>query len=367
MKRFRAAVLGLGLIGPQHIDALLRVPEAALVAVCDQDGATLNAQAERLGIRAVRRWQDVVADPEIDVIHNCLPPALHDEVNRAALLAGKHIYCEKPFSTTAEGARRIAALAHEKGLAIGVNHQYRLNAAVQEMRARVQSGDLGKILAVTGCYLQESASRPDDWSRRMENTGEARTVSDIGIHWADTASCVLGQPITEVLADMHIHYPVRTDAAGQAHPITTEDTAFILTRFADGTPGQVMVSKAANGHKNDLQVTVWGEKYSLTWRQEEPDRLIQGEKGMNGARTLYMNAACCRDGARPFVTLPMGHVMGWADALKNAVQAFYASLSDGSWRGATVYAGLDEGIRHAAFVDACVLSSRERRWTEVAP
>ena len=156
MKKYRAAVIGLGFIGPLHLDALMRVPQAEIAAVCDANPAALRLQAERLGIPAVSDWHAVIADPSIEVIHNCLPPALHDEVNRAALTAGKHLYCEKPLSLTAASARKIAVLAEKQGVRAALNHQYRMNAAVREMRAQVQKGTTGRVLAGTGCGLFSS-------------------------------------------------------------------------------------------------------------------------------------------------------------------------------------------------------------------
>ncbi len=363
MKTYRAAVIGLGFIGPMHLDALRRVPQAEVTALCDTDPRAVLPLAERFHAKAYTDWRDAVKDPEVDVIHNCLPPALHDEVNREAIENGKHIYCEKPLSLTAQNARMIALLAQERGVRAGLNHQYRMNAAVQEMRLRVLKGLTGRVLAVNGCYLQESAARHDDWSTRMANTGIARAISDIGTHWADTAECVLGQPITRVFADLHTHYPVRTDDQGGRHEMDTEDTGFIIVRFADGTPGQVAVSKSACGHKNDLQLDVWAENYSITWQQEIPDRLILGRKD-TGFETFYMNKRTCLEETKKYITAPTGHMMGWPDALKNAVQAFYDSLEDES--GAeTPYADLRDGFRHLAFVEACVKSSREKKWVEV--
>ena len=77
-------------------------------------------------------------------------------------------------------------------MALGLNHQYRMNAAVQEMKARFAHGLPGRPLMLWGRYLQESASQETDWSPKMENTGIARCINDIGIHWVDTACTVLG-------------------------------------------------------------------------------------------------------------------------------------------------------------------------------
>jgi len=188
MQPLRVGIIGLGFIGMQHMDALRRVPAAEVTALCDPNKDTLRLAQKSCNVpRIYTDWRDLLADPNIDSIHNCTPNALHDEINRAALLAGKHIYCEKPLSASADGARAIWQLAKKQKLAHGLNHQYRLNAPVQEMRARLQKGLAGKPLMIFGCYLQESGSRANDWSQRMENTGMARAINDIGIHWLDTA------------------------------------------------------------------------------------------------------------------------------------------------------------------------------------
>lgn len=366
MKKLRIGIIGMGFIGRQHLDAARRVPCAQVAAICQHRPEAARRLGEEFDVAKVYTdWRELVSDPEIDVVHNCTPNALHDDINREALRNGKHLYCEKPLSNSAAAAREVWRLATENGLAHGLNHQYRLNAAVVEMKARLGKGLAGRPLFLHGWYLQESAARATDWSHRMENTGPARALNDIGIHWVDTAVSVLGQPVAEVMADLSLHYPVRTDGAGLEHSMDTEDTGLILLRFADGTPGSVVVSKAANGHKNDLRLWVECEGYSMAWVQEEPDRLRLGIKE-EGVESLYMNPRICQQETRPYVTTPMGHVMGWCDALRNALAAYYGAILDGSYRtGPVPYATFADGFHGMAFVEACLLSGKERRWVEV--
>ncbi len=366
MGKLRAGIIGLGFIGKLHLDALRRVPYAEIIALCDADSQTTKdlCKQHRI-ICACTDWRTLMADPRVEVVHNCTPNCMHDEINRCALLAGKHLYSEKPLSGSASQARSMLELAVRQGVAHGLNHQYRVNAVVQEMRARLQKGLAGRPLMAYGCYLQETASRQTDWSPRMENTGPARTLNDIGVHWVDTAECVLGQPIKDVMADLIVHHPVRTGADRRMHAMTTEDTALILMHFMDGTPGQLLVSKAANGHKNDLRLLVACEAYEMEWRQEEPDRLYLGLKE-EGTETVYMNVRTCQEEVRPFITTPMGHVMGWTDALHNALSVFYDAILNGSYQNSKqTYATFEDGFRGMAFVEACIRSNRERCWVEV--
>lgn len=366
MKKLNIGIIGFGFIGRLHLDAARRIPCAQVTALCEADEHTVTAACMQYDVpKAYHDWRELMDDPDIDVIHNCTPNALHDEINRAVIMAGKHLYCEKPLSNSAAEAREIWRLAVEHNVAQGLNHQYRLNAAVQEMRSRLQKGLAGRPLMAYGCYLQESASRAADWSHRMDHTGPARALNDIGVHWVDTATCVLGQPVKEVMADLHIHHAIRKGADGMEHVMDTEDTGLILLHFADGTPGQLLVSKAANGHKNDLRLSIQCDGYSMEWLQEEPDRLHLGLRE-EGTEILYMNPRTCQEDVRPFITTPMGHVMGWPDALRNALAAFYNSILDGSYHNEKQpYSTFADGFQGMAFVEACIRSNRERRWVEV--
>lgn len=362
----KTGIIGLGFIGMLHLDALTRVPGVEIVAVCDGNEEHARKTAEKYHIpKYSSDWRQLTEDPDIDVIHDCTPHFLHDEINRSAILNGKHIYGEKPLSLTLEGGREIWRLAEEHHVAHGLNHQYRMNAAVLEMRCRLQSGEAGKPLFVFGRYLQESGSRSTDFSQRFENTGKARCINDIGIHFIDTACSVLQSPVTAVMANLVTHFPIRTDSNGQQHIMDTEDTGSILLKFANGVTGCFVTSKAANGHMNDLQINVACENYAMEWRQETTDHLFIGEKNI-GTTEMYMNPKLVHEEVRPYIIAPMGHTMGWPDALRNALMAYYQSVRDGSYRNENqLYSTFRDGVLGLAFIDACIESSRLGHWVEV--
>lgn len=367
MRHIKIGVIGVGFIGALHIEAIRRVPGAEVVALSEPDEITLKAAQERFCVeKGYTDWRDLIADPQIDAVHNCTPNFLHDEVNRAVILAGKHVYSEKPLSTSAKAAKELWALAVEKGVAHGLNHQYRLNAAVQEMRARVRGGDCGRPLMVRGGYYQESMVTADYNYRMDPRLGPARALADIGTHWVDTATCVMGQPIVSVMADLHIFHPVRTDPlTGEKHDMKTEDSAFVMLRFADGTPGLMTASKVSCGHKNDLTLSVDATEYSMNWRQEEADRLLLGRREEPNGE-WYMNPRTASPEVKPYVLTPAGHAMGWSDALRNAINAYYTSIWDGTYQNhEQPYATFESGYRGNAFVEACIRSSAEKRWTQV--
>lgn len=368
MNVIRIGVVGVGFIGALHMDAIRRIPGAQILAISEPDQNLLQAAMSKFGIESgYTDWRKLVENPQIDVIHNCTPNLLHDEINRATIQAGKHIYSEKPLSLTADSAKDLWQLAVVNQVAHAVNHQYRLNAAVQEMKYRIGQGEFGQPLFVRGHYLQESQSRKTDYTKRLvPETSPARALSDIGSHWADMISCIMNQPITAVMADMHTHHSTRIDpVSGEEIPIHSDDTTAVLFRLKDGTPGMMLVSKAACGHKNDLTVTIDAEEGEVTWKQQQPDRLYIGRRE-EGNSEVFMNPRLASELAKPYITLPSGHVMGWSDALRNHMQTFYESIWNGSYLAEKQpYATFEDGWHTNLFIDACIFSSREKKWVDI--
>lgn len=368
MAKINAAIIGLGFVGKLHYDALRRLPSVHVRTIVVHKPEDVEPVRRLYDADIVTcRWQEAVMDPEIQVVHNCTPNALHDEINLAAIAAGKHIYAEKPMSLTTAGAISVAEAARKAGVANAINHQYRMNAAVLEMRARIRGGEAGRPLYVSGCYLQESVARQTDYTkRRIPETSPARAVLDIGIHWADTAAFVMDCPIRRVYARMHIHHPVRRDPlTGDQIHVRSDDTTAVMVEFADGTPGSALFSKCMLGHKNDLTVTVSGDRRELSWHQEQCDRLLVGNRE-TGNETVFMDRLYSRPDAAPYIAMPPGHAPGWQDAQRNALLAFYRSVETGSYlREEVPYATFADGIMGNRFVDAVLASAAEDRWIDL--
>ena len=365
MYQLNVAIIGMGFIGKLHYDALCRMPGVHIHTLVVHRTADISAVREAYDADIVTdSWQEAVSDPRIQVIHNCTPNVMHDSINAAAIAAGKHIYAEKPMSLTTDGAVEILNKAKAAGIAHAINYQYRMNAAVLEMRGRILRGDAGRALYVSGKYLQESVAKSTDYTpRRIPETSPARALLDIGVHWADTAGFVMGVPIRKVYAKMYIHHPVRTDpATGRTIEVHSDDTTAVMVEFADGTPGSALFSKCMLGHKNDLSVTVSGDEREYSWNQERCDWLQVGNRGM-GNETVYVDRAVALPDTAPYLTTPAGHAPGWQDALKNAMTAFYTSVRTEAYqKGPVPYATFEDGVMGNRFVDACLASAKQDAW-----
>src|ERR1700749_184013 len=126
-KIVRIGVLGSARIAPSALIAPARDnAEAGVVAVAARDRGRESAYAQKHGIGRVHgSYEDLLADPDIDAVYNPLPNALHAEGTIAALEAGKHVLCEKPFTNNAAEAEQVAAVADRTGLVVMEAFHYR--------------------------------------------------------------------------------------------------------------------------------------------------------------------------------------------------------------------------------------------------
>jgi predicted dehydrogenase len=385
----RAAVIGTGFVGRQHVDAIRRIGVAEVAVVAASSAAKAADAAAELRVGAGSGdWPAVVADPGIDVVHVCVPNDLHLPVARAALEAGKHVICEKPLALDPAEGRRLVALAAESDRVAVVCHNYRFYALVAELRSRIANGDLGRLHAVRGSYLQDwlIAASDTNWRVDERRGGRSRVIADIGTHWVDLAETVTGRRLEAVFATtdtVHPRRPATSDAetfSGAAAPdaavapsrdgawrdVRTEDQAGLLLRFAGGLTGSLVVSQVAAGHDNGLELSVDGSDASATWQQESPDRLWLGRRD-GRVETVARNAARLSPPARELARLPAGHPEGWADALRNLVAAAYAEMRGASRSAdAMPLPTFPDGLRHLAFVDAALESAATERWVSVA-
>jgi predicted dehydrogenase len=150
MDTVRIGILGAARIAPSAvIKPAGNVGEAVVGAIAARDRSRAETFASKHGIPNVRdSYAALVADPELDAIYNPLPNGLHAEWTIAALEAGKHVLCEKPFTANAKEAEAVAAVAQSTGLVVMEAFHYRYHPLALRMRAIVDSGELGTIRRV---------------------------------------------------------------------------------------------------------------------------------------------------------------------------------------------------------------------------
>ncbi|HBE77458.1 MAG TPA: dehydrogenase [Firmicutes bacterium] len=371
MRKFKVGIIGLGFIGTAHLEALRRLNFIEVVAVAEKN----LEKAHSVNVPKVyERWEDLVSDPEVEIVHNCTPNQYHFAINKACIQAGKPIFSEKPLAISSQETGELVDLARQAGLSAGVNFCYRYYPMIQWAKALITTGYLGEIRAIHGRYLQDWLMFETDYNWRVEENqgGRTRALGDIGSHWCDLARYLSGLEIDEVMADCAIVIPVRRrptqtvvtfqQQSAETEPVQvhTEDWASVLLHYEHGVIGNFIVSQISAGHKNGLEIEIDGSLRSLSWKQEDPEHLIIGER--NGANhQLYKDPTAMPSAANQFAHYPSGHNEGFPDCIKNNFITFYAAVEHNEQN----YPTFDDGHRIMKVIEAIIQSSAEKRWVKI--
>jgi predicted dehydrogenase len=377
INELKAGVIGTGFIGPVHLEALRRLG-IPVVALCDLPDR-VRAAADRFGIpEAYGDYRELLRSPSVDVVHITSPNRFHCEMSLAALRAGKHVVCEKPLAMDSRETAQIVKLAKAKQTVFAVNYNVRFYPAVLQLRKLVAQGELGEIIHVNGSYMQDWLFKDTDYNWRLlpEEGGVLRAVADIGTHWMDTASFVLGAKIESVLADLGTFHTTRKRPLGEVqtfakadakvryatYPVKTEDFASVLLRFSNGARGNLGVSQVAAGRKNCIRIEIYGSKKSAWWCSESPEMLRFGNR--DGANEVVVRATpAFGDGAAGFMDHPPGHVEGFPDTFKMLFRSIYGTIASGR-SGSPLFATAEDGHQEVAVCEAILKSHRSKRWAK---
>ncbi len=381
MAAIGAAVVGIGFIGPVHVEALRRLGHR-VVGILGSTPEKSFATAHALGLpRGYASLGELLDDPLAQVVHLASPNARHFEQCKRALDAGKHVVCEKPLALTSAETGELVVLARKKRAVAAVNYNVRFYPLVLEARERRKAGHLGRIFHITGDYLQDWLLLPNDYNWRVEATegGALRAVADIGTHWLDTVCFIAGLQVEAVFADLKTVHPYRDKpvcgsetfrSALESHRservlVTTEDHASILIRFRGGARGSVTVSQVMAGRKNALRFDIAGEKSSFGWNSEDPNELLIGYRDRPN-KLMTRDPALLAPAVRPYANYPGGHAEGFPDTFKQLYRAVYADvervLAGQAPEAEPLYATFADGHREVQLCEAILRSSATERW-----
>ena len=381
-KQIKVGVIGVGFIGPAHIEAIRRLGHDVIaIAASSQENAERSAKTLKIP-KAFGQWEELLNDPEIDVVVVASPNYLHYPQAKAALEAGKHIICEKPLAVSTAESATLVALATEKQLANAVSYNLRFYPLVQESRARIADGELGeKIYIIHGAYLQDWLLFDTDWNWRLDPDlgGELRAVADIGSHWIDIVTFVTNTRVKSVYADLATFLPVRRKPkvniatfGGQQvgetgcvdKEIKTEDFATVLLAFDNGSHGVVTISQVSSGRKNRLYFEINGSQSSLSWNSEIPNHLWIGHRDEPNQQ-LIKDPSMMKESTRWTASYPGGHAEGYPDTFKQLHKAFYEYIQAESFDSTPNFPTFKDGHNMLLVEAAIQRSAKESGWVNV--
>ncbi|CCH54609.1 oxidoreductase domain protein [Fibrisoma limi BUZ 3] len=381
MQKIKVGVVGTGFIGPAHIEALRRLPNVEVAALCEVNQELAQQKADQLGIARAYTFDELLKQDDIQSIHVCTPNFLHYQQSKAALLAGKHVICEKPLAKDLHEAEELVQLAKETGLVNAVHFNLRYYPLARQMKAMREQGELGDVYSIIGSYLQDWLFYETDYNWRLEpdKSGDSRAIADIGSHLMDIIEYITGLKTTAVLADFNtIHKtrkkplkPVETYSGKMLQPedyadvaINTEDHANVLLRFDNGNRGVITVSQVSAGRKNQLKLEIAGSKKTFAWNSEAPNEMWIGNRdGYN--ETLMRDPALVHPDVRSVISFPGGHNEGFPDTSKQMFKEVYAAIEAGKQPENPTFPTFADGYRELLICERILESNRKQAWVEV--
>ncbi|MDQ1513200.1 MAG: hypothetical protein QOC59_1042, partial [Microbacteriaceae bacterium] len=287
-------LVGVGWMGRLHARSYRAVPERypeldvapRLVVASDTLASTAEEAVARLGFeRSTVDYRAVVADSEVEVVSICTPNALHREVALAAAAAGKPFWIEKPMGRSAAESADIAAAAEDRGLVTAVGFNYRHAPAVEQARALVRSGTIGRVTNVHVRLFADYSADPAGaltWRFLRDQAGSG-VLGDLLSHGIDLAHYLVG-PIAAVTALTETFLPERprptsvaaghfSRGTGERGAVENEDYAAMLVRFASGAVGTFEATRVAVGPRAEYVVEVFGTAGSVRWNFERMNEL----------------------------------------------------------------------------------------------
>jgi len=364
-------ILGSGMMGRAHSAAYRRLSHAfwplalepRLVAVAGRNAQKASELAARYGYETTyARWEDLIADPRVELFDNSGPNHLHAEPCIAAAKAGKHVFCEKPLARNAVEARRMLQAVQAAGVKHMCAFNYRFLPAIRLAKQVIQEGRLGRLLQCRLRYLQPSLADPNfpfRWRLDRELSGSG-VLGDLGSHITDLVRFLVGEPIAVMgaLSRFFERRPLEGDPTrfGQ---VTTDDAFQAILEFPGGATGVLEASKVCLGSKNRLEVEVNGAEGSLRFNLERMNELEvyfrEDEKaGLGGFRQVNVTEA-----NHPFAAKwwPR-HPLGWDQTFVHEVACLFDAIA-GQGEVAPYGATFEDGFRAAVICDA-IAASAER-------
>ena len=379
MKKLKYGMIGGGIdafIGEVHRKAMALDGQFEFVAGALSSTPEKSLKSgDQLGLAKSRNyptWQEMLTSelslpPEerIDFVSIVTPNHLHYPVAKAFGEAGFNIVCDKPLVHSLEQAEELKRIVREQNIVFAVTYNYSGYPMVKQARHMVQSGELGKIRKIVVEYnqgwlatdLAATGQKQASWRADPSKSGLAGAMGDIGSHAENLLSTITALEIKEICADLSSFVEGRL----------LDDDASILMRLENGAKAVLLASQIAVGEENNLKISIFGEKASLIWKQEDPNYLIYKtlDKPM---QTLKRGNDYLCEAAKAASRLPSGHPEGFIEAFANIYLEFALSLrakQAGKAWDKYDFPNLNDGLRGVRFIEKTVKSAKsDHKWTE---
>lgn len=337
----KAAIVGLGWWGQTQVEAVQGSDKIKFVA-----GTTRSLSDDAIAfmkqydMEVKQSYDDILADPNIDAVVLVTPNSQHVEQTLAAVKAGKHVFCEKPFSLDGEGAQASVDAASAAGLTLGVGYSRRFHPEMAALKQKIDSGELGTIMHIEATMTFPNALylKPGAWRADTSET-PCGGLTPMGVHAIDGMIDMVGE-IDEVYCQ----------SFRRAIEVEADDTTSILFRMKDGCSGYLGTMTATGGGFN---FQVYGSKGFLK---------LEGMTHIAGApseeRRMKLFSTCTFKPVK-------GPAEVWEAAEFDVVNAALEGFADAAQGGAPYLISPQEMVHGAAVTEAIVKSANTHQVEKV--
>jgi predicted dehydrogenase len=370
MSQINVALIGYAFMGRAHSNAYRQVSPffnptltPRMKVLCGRTRAKVVAAARQYGWdEASTDWREVIARPDIQLVDISTSGDSHAEIAIAAAEAGKAVICEKPLARSLAEAERMLAAVRTARVTNMVCHNYRRAPAVMLAHQLIGEGVLGQIRHFRGTYLQDwlvDPSAPRSWRLDRAKAG-AGTLGDIGSHVIDLARFLVGEitDVTGALDTFIRERPLPDDASTKA-PVTVDDAAAAVVRFANGALGTIEATRYATGRKNHNRFEINGSLGSVAFNLERMNELelylASDPAAVRGFRTILVT-----DPAHPYIKAwwPPGHTIGWEHTFTHTVYDLLQAMATGT----SASPSFEDGVATQRVMDAIERAAAARNW-----
>lgn len=315
-------------------------------------------------------FEALVSDDRIQAIDIASPNHLHHEQIMQAVAAGKHVYCDKPLTTSLASAHEIAAALHaHPHVKHGMTFHMRFIPALLRARELVQQGFLGQVYHFHAAYYHAGytdATRPLSWRLTKEAGGGA--LSDLGSHVIDLMSYLLGD-YAAVHANMEIFIKERPAAKGSTEmkPVEVDDYVALQARMQSGALGYVEASRFATGAQDGMEFVIFGERGALKFNMMDANYLYAYDattpEADLGGRRGWTQIECVQRYPKPSVLPSPKLPIGWMRFHVHCLFDFLSAVAEDRLGTATIF----DGVKTQAVDEAVRRSVESGQWEEVTP
>jgi predicted dehydrogenase len=244
----RLAVVGLGKMGLSHHAMINAHPRVSVDAVCDGTGYLLDVLNKYTGVRTYSDYKKMLDEVPLDAVIIATPSRLHASMVKSALDRGIHVFCEKPFSLSAEEGQQLVALARDNGLVNQVGYHYRFAGAFQEVKRLLDVKAIGDVTHVLAEAYGPVVLKPKGSTWRTQREEGGGCLYDYAAHPINLVNWYFGSPVG-----------VGGTVLNSIFSKETDDEVFSTLYYPDGKSAQISVNWSDESYrKMSTKITIWG-------------------------------------------------------------------------------------------------------------